>query len=67
MHRFYLNPQMWNREQGGTVDMKELCIWRASYKLYGDFQLHGESAPLIHMLFKGQLYIGLFMHRYHTV
>ena len=29
----WLNLQMWNGKYRGTMDMEELCIWRANYKL----------------------------------
>jgi len=34
----WLNLQMWNGKYRGTMDMEELCIWRANYKL-ASFQL----------------------------
>ena len=34
----WLNLQMWNGKYRGTMDMEELCLWRANYEL-ASFQL----------------------------
>ena len=40
----------------GTVNMEELHIWRADYKLYMYFRLCGGLVPLTPAWLKGQLY-----------
>ena len=50
------NLQMQNLGYGGTLNMEELRIRSADYRLYIDFQLRGGWAPLTPSLLKGQLY-----------
>ena len=40
------NLQMQNLGYGGTLNMEELQIRSADYRLYIDFQLHGRLTPL---------------------
>lgn len=51
----WLNLQMWNGKYRGTMDMEELCLWRANYKL-ASFQLcRGLVSLTPVLLLKGQL------------
>lgn len=43
----------------GGVNMEEPHVWRASYKLYTNFLLHGGLVPLTPTLSEGQLYVFL--------
>lgn len=45
----------------GTSDIGETWIQSTDYKIYTDFPLRGGSAALSPALFKGQLYMYLFI------
>lgn len=59
-NKYYSTANQWLVESTGVEqnqDAAELTIQKINYKLYGDFWLCKELAPLTPVLFRGQLHI----------